>query len=241
MPTFFFFLVRKFFFDFPFLRSEGLFSPFWPPKVYFFLLHVNFPIDGYVSRSYWFWSPNSVFGLWTHFRFFDPQKFIFCLLHLNSWSMDKSHDHTDFGAQIRFLGSEGLFSFFWPPKSISFLLHVKFTIDGLFTRSYWCSNPNSVLGSEGLFTIFWPPKSIFFLLHVKFSIDGYVTRSYWFWALGPTFAFLTLFAENIKKSVVKKDTCEKLFKDLCWIYVFVSVVLLIVLTLIWPSKIKKMR
>jgi hypothetical protein len=32
---------------------------------------------------------------------------------------------------------------------------------------------------------------------------------------GPIFAFLTLFAENIKKSIVKKDKFEKLFKGLC--------------------------
>jgi hypothetical protein len=48
----------------PFLGSEGLFLPFWPPKAYLFLLHVTFLIDGYVTRSYWFWAPNSVFELW---------------------------------------------------------------------------------------------------------------------------------------------------------------------------------
>jgi hypothetical protein len=37
---------------------------FSPPKKYFFLLLVKFPINGYVTRSYGFCSSNSVFGLW---------------------------------------------------------------------------------------------------------------------------------------------------------------------------------
>jgi hypothetical protein len=48
----------------PFLGSGGQYLPFWPPKVYFFMLHVKLPIDGYITRPYWFWAPNSVFGLW---------------------------------------------------------------------------------------------------------------------------------------------------------------------------------
>jgi hypothetical protein len=37
-------------------------SPFWPPKVWFFLLHVKLLNDGCITRSYWFWAPNPVFG-----------------------------------------------------------------------------------------------------------------------------------------------------------------------------------
>jgi hypothetical protein len=32
---------------------------FWVLRVIF-----EFSIDGYITRPYWFWSPNSVFGLW---------------------------------------------------------------------------------------------------------------------------------------------------------------------------------
>jgi hypothetical protein len=39
--------------------------------------------------------------------------------------MDMSHDHTNFGPQILFLGSEGLFSPFLTPKSIFFLAPFK--------------------------------------------------------------------------------------------------------------------
>jgi hypothetical protein len=48
----------------PFLGSEGLFSPFWPSRVNFFLLHAKFPNDGCITRPYWFWASISVFGLW---------------------------------------------------------------------------------------------------------------------------------------------------------------------------------
>jgi hypothetical protein len=37
---------------FRFWALKAFFRLFDPPKVYFFLLHVNFPIDGYVTRSY---------------------------------------------------------------------------------------------------------------------------------------------------------------------------------------------
>jgi hypothetical protein len=64
------------------LGYEDLFSPFWPPKIYFFLLHVNFPNDGYITRLYLFWAPNFVFELWRlTFAFLTP-KVYFILLHL---------------------------------------------------------------------------------------------------------------------------------------------------------------
>jgi hypothetical protein len=56
--VYFFLLHVKFPNEVPFLGSEI----FWPPKVYFFLLHVKFWIDGYITRPYWFWAPNSVSG-----------------------------------------------------------------------------------------------------------------------------------------------------------------------------------
>jgi hypothetical protein len=69
----------------PFLGSKGLFSPFWPPKVCFFLLHVKFPIDGYITRPYWFWAPNSVFGLCEPiFSFLTPGSTYYLHLYTNS-------------------------------------------------------------------------------------------------------------------------------------------------------------
>jgi hypothetical protein len=43
--------------------------------------------------------------------------------------MDKSHDHTNFGPQIPFSGSRGLFLLFWPLKVHMFFIHIKFPID----------------------------------------------------------------------------------------------------------------
>jgi hypothetical protein len=52
-----------------------------------------------------------------------------------------SHDHTDFGAQIPFLGYEGLFSPAWPPKVYFFLLHDKFSNDGYVHTDFGLSEP----------------------------------------------------------------------------------------------------
>jgi hypothetical protein len=70
----------------PFLGSRGLFLPVWPPKVYFFMFHVKFPIDGYITRPYWFWAPNSVFGLWgTIFAFLTSKSIYFLHLGKTGW------------------------------------------------------------------------------------------------------------------------------------------------------------
>jgi hypothetical protein len=51
---------------------------FDPQKIYISLLHVKFPIDGYITRQYWFWAPNSVFGLWEPiFAFLTPKNILF--------------------------------------------------------------------------------------------------------------------------------------------------------------------
>jgi hypothetical protein len=87
----------------PFLSFKGLFSPFWPLKVYFFLLHVKFPIDGYITRPYWFWAPNSVFGLW------EPKSIYFLQLYKISDRLTyfifeppsaQSRDLVDFGIKF---------------------------------------------------------------------------------------------------------------------------------------------
>jgi hypothetical protein len=93
--------------------------------------------------------------------------------------IDLSHNNTDLGAQIPFLGSEGLFSPFWPLKPYKFFIYIKLPIDGYVTRPYWFWAPNSVFG---LWRLIFAQKYIFFLLHVKFPIDRYVTQPYWFWA-----------------------------------------------------------
>jgi hypothetical protein len=49
--------------------------------------------------------------------------------------MDVTHEHTDFGAQISFLGSEGLYSLF-DLKSNLFFCYSKFPIEGCITRTY---------------------------------------------------------------------------------------------------------
>jgi hypothetical protein len=87
--------------------------------------------------------------------------------------MDISHDHTDFGPQIPFLGPKfrfwalgAYFRFFDPPKVYFFLLHVKCPIDGYITRPYWLWAPNSVFGPMFAFLT---PKSIYFLHLYKIS------------------------------------------------------------------------
>jgi hypothetical protein len=50
--------------------------------------------------------------------------------------MNILHDHIDFGPQIPFLGSEGLFLHFGTRKVYFFLLHVKLPIDGYITQPY---------------------------------------------------------------------------------------------------------
>jgi hypothetical protein len=55
---------------------DGLFTPFWPPKVYFTCyIGMRFPIDGYITRPYWFSSPNIIFCSEGLFSPFWPQKF----------------------------------------------------------------------------------------------------------------------------------------------------------------------
>jgi hypothetical protein len=92
---------------------------------------------------------DSILGLYRRiFVFLTFQLYFFCFMW-NYRSMDISHDHTDFGPQIPFLGSRGQFLPFWPPKVYFFMLHVKFPIDGCITRPYWFWAPNSVFGLWG--------------------------------------------------------------------------------------------
>jgi hypothetical protein len=95
-----------------------------------------------------------------------------------------SHDHTDFGAQITFLGSEGLFSPFDP----DFLLHVRFSIRfgplgpifGFDPLKYIFHASCTSFGPEFRFWVrepifaFLTPKSVYFFIYIKFPIDCWV-------------------------------------------------------------------
>jgi hypothetical protein len=51
-------------------------------NIYIFIIHSKFLIVGYITRACWFWSPNSVFGLWRPLvRLFDHQKNIFSIFY----------------------------------------------------------------------------------------------------------------------------------------------------------------
>jgi hypothetical protein len=65
----------------PFLGSAGSFSHFRPLKVYIFFIYIKFLIDEYITRPYWFWAPNSVFGLCRLIFAFSTLKSIY-FLHL---------------------------------------------------------------------------------------------------------------------------------------------------------------
>jgi hypothetical protein len=128
----------------PFLDSGGLILPIWPPKVYFFLLHVIFPMDGYITRPYWFWAPNSIFGLWRPIFTFSTPKRIFFLNTCKIFDWWIYHTTIDFAPQIPFLGSGGLFSSFWPLKVYIFFIYIKFPIDWWLTwlkLVKWKKNP----------------------------------------------------------------------------------------------------
>jgi hypothetical protein len=101
------------------LGSGGLFASFWPPKVYIFLLHVKFLIDGYITRPYWFWAPNSVFGLWGPIIAFLTPKIMFFLAPLKI--PDRWIYHTTIlilGPKFRFWALEAYYSLFDPQNYI---------------------------------------------------------------------------------------------------------------------------
>jgi hypothetical protein len=106
----------------------------------------------------------------------------FSLCIWNSRSMDISHDHRDFGAQIWFLGFEGLFLPFLPPKTyISSSIRNSQSMDWVnhTTTDFWAQIP--FLGSEG-FSTFWLLKVYIFFICTKFPIDECITWVYWFWS-----------------------------------------------------------
>jgi hypothetical protein len=143
----------------------GLWRLIKPPKVWFFLLHVKFPNDGYITRPYWFWAQNSVSGLEGLFSPFWPPKICYFLLHVKFPNDGFITRPYCFGPQIPFLGSEGLFSPFWSPKICFFLLHVKFLNDGYITRSCWFWAPNSVFG-------LWEPIFSFLTLESTYFLQS---------------------------------------------------------------------
>jgi hypothetical protein len=133
---------------------------FWTLKAFFALLHVKFPIDGYASRSYWFWPPNSVFGLWRLIFTFLTSKSIFFL------ATYKTFDRWIYYTIILILASK--FRFWalkafppvWSPNVYFFMLLVKFPIGGYVSRSYWFRSPNTVFRPWRLIFIFCDPQKL---------------------------------------------------------------------------------
>jgi hypothetical protein len=71
------FRPHKVYFKFRFRALRAYFHLFDSQK-YIFLLHIKFPIDGYYTRPYWFWSSNSVFRLWGFiFTLLTPERILF--------------------------------------------------------------------------------------------------------------------------------------------------------------------
>jgi hypothetical protein len=70
--------------------------------------------------------------------------------------MDISHDHTDFGPQIPFLGSGGLFLPFLTPKSIHFLHLYKISDRLMGHMTYFIFEPSSAQPRDPAeFKLFW--------------------------------------------------------------------------------------
>jgi hypothetical protein len=117
IPTFFIFLVWKFIFEFPnpVLGSKDLFLPFWPQKLYFFLLQVKFPI----SHDHTNFGPQIPF-LWGPIYVFWPPKFHFFLLHVK-FSIDgyiMTMSILIFCPKIRFWALKAYFRIFTSQKYI---------------------------------------------------------------------------------------------------------------------------
>jgi hypothetical protein len=125
---------------FRFRTLEAYFRLFDPPKYIFFgscETPVRWIYDTTSDTTILILGPKFRFwALEANFCLFDPQKYTFSCSMLNSRSMDISHDDTDFGPQIPFLGSEGSFSPFRPLKVYIFFIFIKLLIDGYITRPY---------------------------------------------------------------------------------------------------------
>jgi hypothetical protein len=136
----------------------GLIFAFLTPKIIVFHGLCKFP-------DWWIYHMTILilglkFRFWVlkaYFYLFDPLKYIFSSFKLNSWSMDTSHDHTNFGTQIPFLGSKGQFLPFGPLKVYIITVLTPF------------------LGSEDLFSPFWSYEVYIFFIYIKFLIDWWVT------------------------------------------------------------------
>jgi hypothetical protein len=144
-----------------------------PLKAYNFFTYIKISIDGYITRPYWFWGTNSVFGLSELiFTYLTHKSTYFLYLYKIS---DRLMGRTTililgpkfrFWPQIPFMGSEGLFSAFWPLKVYIFLMYTKFPIDGCITRPYWF---RAVFGLWGLIFTYLTTKSMYFLYLYKIS------------------------------------------------------------------------
>jgi hypothetical protein len=124
----------------PKLRFRALKANFClqPLKTKIFLLQIEFPIDGYVTRPKWFLDQNFVLGHWRlNFTFFTPKSINFLAPYTTRSNL--------------FLGPNSVSTSKWNFyhlifKRIFFLLHIKFSIDGYITRPYSFWSTDSVIG-----------------------------------------------------------------------------------------------
>jgi hypothetical protein len=165
----------------PFLGSEGLFLHFCSQKYIFFtpwkvldrwICHTNIILILGPKFLFEHWrliftllTPRSAFFL---APFLIPDRWIY---HNNILILEP---------KFRFWGLKAYFCIF-APKSIFFWLHVKFSIDGYFTRSY--------------ITRFWALNFVFGLLRLIFTFASCIISdrwTYWFWAQNLFLSFDTL-------------------------------------------------
>jgi hypothetical protein len=104
-------------------------------KEYFFLFYIKFPIAGYITRPYWFWSLNSVFEIWRLIFTFLTHKSIFILAPCkipDRWmfffATCKIFDRWKYHTAILILGLGGLFLPFWTSKVYYYFIYTKFPI-----------------------------------------------------------------------------------------------------------------
>jgi hypothetical protein len=122
----------------PFLGSDGLFSPLRPQRHIFSASILNswVLIDGYITRPYWFWNPNSVFGLWSPiFSFMTPKSIYFLDLY---------------NISDRLMGR----IFEAPVPSLGILRIPNFKLQTSIYKMFWISEFLNLAFSE-IFSIFW--------------------------------------------------------------------------------------
>jgi hypothetical protein len=112
----------------PSLTKTFLSCIFWNAYFFYFLVR-KFIFDLY--------DLSSIFELWRLIFAFSTPK----VLHVYIRSMDMSHDHADFRAQIPFLSSRGQFSLLLILKVYIFFIYIKFPIEWWVIFSFQFRDP----------------------------------------------------------------------------------------------------